>query len=613
MIAYLRQDDGDTLLCVANLAASAQAVELDLSQFVGRVPVELHAGALFPPIGELTYLLTLSPYGFYWFVLTTTADPPAWHAPAPEPLPDFVTLVIRRRLAEEVSGLASKLMDHDVLPQYVEMRRWFDLKNQDVKEVRLTNAVDIGDSTGESVLTAVEIKTPAETSHWLLPLGITWEDEQPSLPLANRLAIARIRRHRHVGLLTDAFALPSFVSQVITGIADSKEIPFDRGSIRFRPTEVGRAKLKGVASRDDIQWIAAEHANSCLTIADNAALKLYRRVLPGTHPEAEMLRYLTARGFTKAPAFLGDVVHIAADGTPTTVAVVVEYIRNQGDAWNWIADHLARLLDAHVSPTTLVFSREDLLADCDAVCRSIGRSLGEMHALLAGDTEDLAFAPSLASAADGVHWATAVKRRIERAFDSLAQFELWLREQDRERAQFLSGKRKAIASAVNTLAAWAEGTVTTKIHGDFHLGQVLVGGGNAFIIDFEGEPATTIAERRAKGSPLRDVAGLLRSIDYAAASLIDRETAGTAPIEVELRDDLISHFRTRASEAFATSYWESLGVQPDARAWSLLMLFLIEKVAYEIAYEAANRPAWIGVPVAGLVRLFERLRTAQLS
>ena len=149
-----------------------------------------------------------------------------------------------------------------------------------------------------------------------------------------------------------------------------------------------------------------------------------------------MLRYLTARGFTKAPAFLGDVVHIAADGTPTTVAVVVEYIRNQGDAWNWIADHLARLLDAHVSPTTLVFSREDLLADCDAVCRSIGRSLGEMHALLAGDTEDLAFAPSLASAADGVHWATAVKRRIERAFDSLAQFESWLREQDRSGHNF---------------------------------------------------------------------------------------------------------------------------------------------------------------------------------
>jgi maltose alpha-D-glucosyltransferase / alpha-amylase len=613
VFAYLRQDDSDTLLCVANLAASAQAVELDLSQFVGRVPVELHAGGVFPPIGELTYLLTLPPYGFYWFVLTTTADPPAWHSPAPEPLADFVTLVIRRTLAEEVSGLASKLMEHDVLPQYVAMRRWFDLKNQNVKEVRLTNAVDIGDSKGESVLTAVEIKTPVETSHWLLPLGITWEDEQPSLPLAHGLAMARIRRHRRVGLLTDAFALPSFVSRLVASMAESKEIPFDGSIIRLQPTEIGLAKLNGMAHRDDIQWIAAEHANSCLTIGDDAAVKLYRRVLPGIHPEAEMLRYLAARGFTKAPAILGDVVHTAVDGTPTTVAVVVGYISNQGDAWNWIADHLARLLDAHVSPTTVVFSRDDLLADCDALCRAIGRSLGEMHAVLAGHTEDPAFSASIASATDGLHWAAAVKRRIERALDSLGHFESWMREQDRERAQFLSGKREAITSAVDTLAAWAEGAVTTRIHGDFHLGQVLVGGGDAFIIDFEGEPATTIAERRAKASPLRDVAGLLRSIDYAAASLIDREIAGTAPIDVELRDDVISRFRTRASEAFATSYWESLGVQPDARAWSLLMLFLIEKVAYEIAYEAANRPAWIGVPIAGLVRLFERLRVAQVG
>src|SRR5580692_8243749 len=118
VLAYLRQHEGDTLLCVANLAASSQAVELDLSQFAGRVPVELHAGALFPPIGELTYLLTLPPYAFYWFLLTKTADPPAWHTPAPEPLPEFVTLVIRRVLADEASGLASKLMENDVLPQY---------------------------------------------------------------------------------------------------------------------------------------------------------------------------------------------------------------------------------------------------------------------------------------------------------------------------------------------------------------------------------------------------------------------------------------------------------------------------------------------------------------
>jgi maltose alpha-D-glucosyltransferase / alpha-amylase len=147
----------------------------------------------------------------------------------------------------------------------------------------------------------------------------------------------------------------------------------------------------------------------------------------------------------------------------------------------------------------------------------------------------------------------------------------------------------------------------TRIHGDFHLGQVLIASGDAYIIDFEGEPGTSIAERRAKTSPLRDVAGLLRSIDYAAASLIDREAIGAAPVDTAQRDQLMLQFRTRASEAFLRAYWETSGTQPDAATGSLLGLFLIEKAAYEIAYEADNRPAWIGVPVAGLLRLLERI------
>ncbi len=285
IFAYVREDERDTLFCVANLAASPQAAELDLSQFVGRVPVELHAGALFPPIGELPYLLTLAPYGFYWFALATTADPPAWHSPAPEPLPEFMTFVIRQTLGREATELARKLMSEDVLSQYVAMRRWFDLENQDVKEISLTSAVDIGDADGESVLAAVAIKTPDATSHWLLPLGIRWEDDQASLPLANRLAVARIRRHKRVGLLTDAFALPSFVSQLMTNLVEFKKIRFDGSTIRFEPTAIGLARLNGKSDRGNIQWIAAEHANSCLTVGDNAAVKLYRRVLPESIPK----------------------------------------------------------------------------------------------------------------------------------------------------------------------------------------------------------------------------------------------------------------------------------------------------------------------------------------
>jgi maltose alpha-D-glucosyltransferase / alpha-amylase len=604
VLAYLRQHEGDTLLCVANLAPSSQAVELDLSQFVGRVPVELHAGVLFPPIGELTYLLTLPPYGFYWFSLTTTADPPAWHTPAPEPLPEFITIVIRRSLASEAFEIANKLTEHEALQQYIAKRRWFNLKGQEVQFARVV--IDIGDVEHESVLTTVEVKTPNETSRWLLPLGILWEDEPSAPVLANRLAMARVRRHRRVGLITDAFALPAFVKRLMANLADAKEISLNGGLIRFQPTEIGRTKLWELSNRE-IQWIAAEHSNSCLTIGDAAAVKLYRRVSTGTHPEAEMNRYLTNQGFSNAPSLLGDVVHVAGDGTCSTIAIVAEFIRNEGDAWVWILDHITRLLDAHVPAAAMVASREDLLTDCNAICRAIGRRLGEMHSVLKRRSSDIAFEPQSAASSDVAKWASTIKQRIEKAFKSLSHLQTWTRDQDRESAQHLLREREKIVSAVDVLAEAGEGTPITRIHGDFHLGQVLVSSGDAYIIDFEGEPGTATAERRAKTSPLRDVAGLLRSIDYAGASLIDREAIGTVPVDDAQRDELMSQFRARASQEFLSAYWETSGAQPDTPTKCLLGLFLIEKAVYEIAYEAANRPTWIGVPVAGLLRILQRM------
>ena len=146
VLAYLREYEGDTLLCVANLGHSPEAVELDLSQFADRVPVELNAGSLFPPIGELTYLLTLPPFGFYWFVLAAANDPPSWHTPAPEPLPEFVTMIVRDSLAKALASPAAKLVEDEALPQYIAKRRWFGLKDQTIKAVRVTDLVNIGDS-----------------------------------------------------------------------------------------------------------------------------------------------------------------------------------------------------------------------------------------------------------------------------------------------------------------------------------------------------------------------------------------------------------------------------------------------------------------------------------
>jgi maltose alpha-D-glucosyltransferase / alpha-amylase len=271
-----------------------------------------------------------------------------------------------------------------------------------------------------------------------------------------------------------------------------------------------------------------------------------------------MNRYLTAQGFTHAPSLLGDVVRIAPDGTPSTLAIALEFVRNEGDAWAWILDHLNRALDAHAPAAAAEDSGADLFADCDAILAAIGRRLGEMHATLARETSDAAFAPEVASAGDATDWAKKTEERIQKAFAAIVQLQTWERDQDRVRGQKLLSQRASIVGAMRNLARSGARTVKARIHGDFHLGQVLVASGDAFIIDFEGEPATSIAERRAKTSPLRDVAGLLRSIDYAAATM-DRNTIGAVPMDEKQRDKLISQFRSRGTAAFLSAYWEAAG------------------------------------------------------
>jgi maltose alpha-D-glucosyltransferase/alpha-amylase len=417
-----------------------------------------------------------------------------------------------------------------------------------------------------------------------------------------RLALARVRRGRRLGYLTDAFALPGFAHRVVAALAEACGFENAEGVLRFRPTDAGRELLES-ATDADINWLSAEQSNSSLTVGDKVMLKIFRRISAGEHPEAEMSRYLTAQGFTNAPPLLGDIVQVSGDGTPHTLAVALGFVRNQGDAWSWILDQLTRALDS-LAPSESEF---DGLSDCEAIAATIGRRLGEMHAVLARETADEAFAPKVADTEDAAGWAVKAEQRLDRAFSTVEKTRDWSSAQDRERANTLLNQRTPLTAAIKNLAKSSVGALMTRVHGDFHLGQVLVSSGDAYIIDFEGEPATSLAERRAKTSPLRDVAGLLRSVDYVGAALIEGKGVGTAPVGETQRDRLIAEFRTRAARAFLKEYSAARCSGRGTGERALLDLFLLEKAAYEIAYEAANRPTWIGVPLAGLSSLAKRI------
>jgi maltose alpha-D-glucosyltransferase/alpha-amylase len=604
ILAYLREFGDEQVLCVANMSRSLQAVELDLAAFDGRVPVEIMGGTPFPPIGQLPYLLTLPPYGFYAFQLCAHAKMPDWHQAPTATMPDYETLVLRGPLVEgPVMAHHHGVLERDVLPTYLGMRRWFGAKDRGIAQTHVLYSAPWPDRGDDLVIAEVEVTLEdGGVEHYSLPLGIIWEDENPP-PRTQQLALARVRRGRRVGYLTDGFVLDDFASGLLRGLRQRLELPVSSGGvIRFEAS----AALDTIDFPSDLEnrWLSAEQSNSSMIVRERGMLKLFRHLMSGINPELEMGRHLTAIGYTHTPPLLGEVVHVDADGTPATLAVLQGFVRNQGDAWRWTLDFLLRSYDEY-SHAPDQESRDEALADYDAFATAVGTRLGELHAALAQPSDDPAFAPEAADEQDITVWAQAAREQLHRAMLALQS----ARHDDAGQAErdAVLAMSDALIERIDALARQADGALRTRIHGDFHLGQVLVVQGDAWLIDFEGEPARSLDERRRKTSPLRDVAGFLRSLDYAAA-VARRGEDGTAPVEDAGFAPYLERFRERAARVFLDAYVAVLDNTP--RRWAtpealapLLELFLLDKAAYEINYEAANRPGWLNVPLQGLLRL----------
>jgi maltose alpha-D-glucosyltransferase/alpha-amylase len=600
ILVYLREHEGITILCVANLARTPQAVELDLSEFRDRIPIELDGGSVFPPIGQLPYLLTLAPFGFYWFNLAEESAWPSLHTPTPEPMPEYQTIVFRKSFAEGLLA-ARGVLEREVLPPYLAKRRWFAQKDQKLNAVRI--ALATGQAQGDMALVEIETDTASGTARWLLPLGIAWED-RPTPTLAAQLALARVRHGARVGLLTE------LARGVMNGLAQARVAETDAGTIRFEPT----SRMREITVPPDVElnWLSAEQSNSSVIVGDLAMVKMFRRVSSGQHPEAEMGRYLTEQGFANTPALLGEVVRIEADGTRHALVIAQSFIRNQGDAWSWTLDLLMRGLSDLTGGDETAAADAERHEDYDAIASLLGRRLGEMHAILARPSDNPDFAPEIAGKDLTQAWAAQAEQQLTVAFNALSARQDWPDDAAQDLGRVMA-IRDRLAETVRHLAAKGAGSAVTRIHGDLHLGQILVANGDVFIIDFEGEPAKPLELRRAKNSPYRDVAGMLRSFDYATAVVDSKSRENQAHVPEARRNAFLDSFVARATESFLAGYRKAMGGEETPADQALLDLFLIEKAAYEIAYEAANRPTWIDVPLRGLARLADALLSAETA
>ncbi|HEV7985673.1 MAG TPA: hypothetical protein VGP20_05875, partial [Steroidobacteraceae bacterium] len=295
------------------------------------------------------------------------------------------------------------------------------------------------------------------------------------------------------------------------------------------------------------------------------------------------------------------------------LGIAQSFIYNEGDAWSWTQNLLERAVqEVLVMPSGAPLPEQsESIARFQRAAAMLGRRLGEMHVVLAQPSDDPAFAPHSSDAQQCEAWAAAARAQLEKVFaiiDARTQFS----EEERHGVEVLREARERALRRPDDLARAGIGSLATRIHGDLHLGQALVAQGDVFFIDFEGEPGRSLIERRALSSPLRDVAGMLRSFDYAAATIISAGGAGQDETALARKRNIVERFRQSSGKAFLAAYQEASA--PIAHRWAgaqssreLLNLFLLEKAAYEISYEAANRPALLNVPLRGLAQLISHL------
>ncbi|MFR0673035.1 maltose alpha-D-glucosyltransferase [Enterobacterales bacterium AW_CKDN230030176-1A_HGKHYDSX7] len=609
ILAYLReytdaQGNSETILCVANVSRAAQAAELDLSAYAERVPVEMLGGSAFPPIGQLPFLLTLAPYGFYWFLLAPRERMPHWHVEPAEGLPELTTLVLKARMEELLDSPSRDALQDSILPQYLPKRRWFAGKEGPLDQVRLRYGVRLNTATTPVLLSELEVTSKGTVSHYQLPFGLLAEDQvQAALP--QQLALSRVRRKGQVGLITDAFVLEPFVRAVLQACQNHTRLPSSAGELRFESTE--QLTSLGLNADSSVRYLGAEQSNSSVVVGDKLVLKLIRRVNGGIHPELEMSAYLTAAGFANISPLLAWVERVDDQQQPHLLMIAQGYLSNQGDAWAWTQDTLERAIRDELEPgVSDGEGRANALAELKDFAALFGQRLGEMHAHLAEPTDDEAFAPRVSAQQDSEQWGRQIAAELEHALDLLAQHRGALDSDAQALVDDLQQQRQGLLQNVQALADQAQGGLLIRVHGDLHLGQVLVRQGDAYLIDFEGEPSRPLDERRAKLSPFKDVGGVVRSFDYAAAMLL-RGSSGVDLSEAaqQARQRVARQYLHHSRHAFLEAYSQATAALPHAwtqgsGARAALDLFTLEKAAYEITYEAENRPSWLAVPLHGL-------------
>ncbi|MDX1566889.1 MAG: putative maltokinase, partial [Longimicrobiales bacterium] len=636
ILAFIREHEDETILVVANLSRFVQHVSLDLEGFDGLHPVELFGRSDFPPIhDDEPYFLTLGPHAFYAFQLqrepveTGARDVTPSEATAPRELPDFWvaetwTQILREEHRDWLNG---------VLLDFLGRKRWFGGKSRSVRNGHVERHVVVGE--GERRWDAVFFHVDyfqEEAETYFIPLAlVTGGDRiEELLEKTPGFAVARIEGLEEEAMVVDAVASETFGRELLRSIAEEWRVESGDGVLRgVVPDSAPDMSTDGLDELD-IKVGSREQTNTSLIYGEEWVVKLLRKLQTGINLDRELGELLTKRGFANSPALTGALEMDVRQGEPITVAVAHEFVPNTGDAWeytvNVLSRYFERALAADSDPEELPRPGPEFLKDPEAdipapvyeivgtyleSAAQLGTRTAELHLALTDGEVDDEFRPEPFTRLYQRSLYQSMRNLTGQTFRRVERIRWKLEGEDRKEAERAIAARDRILQAFRGLLRQKLEAKRIRGHGDYHLGQVLHTGKDFIIIDFEGEPDRPIGERRLKRSPLRDVAGMIRSFDYATSAALFELGQGAMVVDTRGVLEPWAHFWYRwVSSTFLKHYYETLDAsapdllpsEPEARQ-TLLDVYLLEKALYELGYEIDNRPDWVRIPVGGILRL----------
>ena len=628
VLAYIREADDEVVLCVANLSRFAQPAQLDLTEYDGMVPVEMLGYVEFPAITHQPYAVTLAPYGFLWLEL--------------HPSPD--TAVVQSEdsalLIADASDWRSLFLDgnlrklqESILPTFLPLQRWFGNKSATIRSTSVSDWGKIDKSGAIFCLVQVEYET-GKADRYFLPVAMAFGEAARTLhDTAAPSILSTVLSPGGEGVLYDATYDPHSCEALLSVIANATNFTMQQGFVQGTPSSalpalmVQQSEEKLLSPRRS----TAEQSNTSILFGDRLIMKLFRHPEPGLNPDCEIGRYLTEEThFSNIPPFGGSIEYVNQADAPTTLCMLQGLVANQGDGWKWMLEELERYYENYVQKTIPAeeldkpvvstsaplgvarasdFAREHAGVALDAAA-VLGHRTAEMHLALASSKTNAAFSPEPLSKEYFDNLQASINAQAAHAYDLLRKTMSGLADDTVEIAALLLSHRTRILDGLGTSNIGSMDGKRIRIHGDYHLGQVLRVKTDFVILDFEGEPARSLEIRRAKHSPLKDVAGMLRSFNYAAWAALMRYSS-RRPEDQSRLEPWARLWDQSTSAEFLYAYRKTMAgsklIPASASAqWSLLDLYLLEKAFYELVYELNSRPDWVKIPLMGVAALLQQ-------